>query len=152
MAFDSVNSHLYWTEISPGRILRCNPDGSNVTVLLNETEPTALTIDIQNRFVILEDLKVFKYFHCIFIKLFNYKILSWLINLNNLVNRKLMLSKMSWLVIKKIMFTISLTSTPMSPTSNSVKHIWKCLMQTGNTYCEMWKKYRPFKTFYFLWI
>lgn len=58
ISFDSVNSHLYWTETySPGRIMRCNPDGSNITVLLNDTEPTALTLDIRNRFVILEDLK-----------------------------------------------------------------------------------------------
>ncbi|CAC5390805.1 VLDLR [Mytilus coruscus] len=51
IAFDSVNSHLYWTEISPGRIMRCNPDGSDVTILLNENKPTALTLDIQNRWI-----------------------------------------------------------------------------------------------------
>lgn len=81
IAFDLVNRHLYWTEIySPGRIMRCNPDGSNITVLLIETQPTALALDIQNRFVILVDLKklmeVFEYFHCIIVKLYDYKILS----------------------------------------------------------------------------
>lgn len=52
ISFDSVNRHLYWTELSStGRIKRCNPDGSNVTVLLNEAVPSVLTLDIQNRWI-----------------------------------------------------------------------------------------------------
>ncbi|VDI81258.1 Hypothetical predicted protein [Mytilus galloprovincialis] len=50
IAFDSVNRHLYWTELK-GRIMRCNPDGSNVTILLYDTLPSALTLDIQNRWI-----------------------------------------------------------------------------------------------------
>lgn len=54
IAFDSVNGHIYWTEThNPGKIMRCNSDGSNVTIIVYETKPTALTLDIQNRFVVL---------------------------------------------------------------------------------------------------
>ncbi|VDI81261.1 Hypothetical predicted protein [Mytilus galloprovincialis] len=52
ISFDSVNRHLYWTELSStGMIKRCNPDGSNVTVLLSEIKPTALALDIQHRWI-----------------------------------------------------------------------------------------------------
>lgn len=54
MAFDSVNSHLYWAEhVSTGQILRCNPDGSNVTTIVKAYKPLTLTIDTHNRFVML---------------------------------------------------------------------------------------------------
>lgn len=58
ITFDSVNRQLFWTELAPGKIKRCNADGSNVTILLNENEPTTLTLDIQNRFVVLIDLTI----------------------------------------------------------------------------------------------
>lgn len=56
IAFDSVNRHVYWTELIPGKIKRCDPDGSNVIVLFTEDGPTVLTLDIQNRCVVLIDL------------------------------------------------------------------------------------------------
>lgn len=52
VAFDSGNSHLYWTEhISVGRIMRCNSDGSEVTTIVNETQPVALALDTHNRWI-----------------------------------------------------------------------------------------------------
>ncbi|VDI59316.1 Hypothetical predicted protein [Mytilus galloprovincialis] len=51
IAFDSVNNHVYWTEHSHGKIMRCNADGSNVTIILNETEPSAITLDVHNRWI-----------------------------------------------------------------------------------------------------
>ncbi|XP_071178161.1 very low-density lipoprotein receptor-like isoform X2 [Mytilus edulis] len=51
IAFDSVNNHLYWTELSSGRIQRCNMDGSNVTFLLIGDRPTSLTLDKKNRWL-----------------------------------------------------------------------------------------------------
>lgn len=52
--FDSTNRHLYWTEDSPHKnILRCNADGSNVTLIRSASPnyPSSLTLDIYNRFV-----------------------------------------------------------------------------------------------------
>lgn len=50
VAFDSENSHLYWTEHgSSGKIMRCNSDGSHLTTIVNESRPTALTLDTKNR-------------------------------------------------------------------------------------------------------
>ncbi|XP_052080960.1 low-density lipoprotein receptor-related protein 4-like isoform X2 [Mytilus californianus] len=52
IAFDSANSHLYWTEPKEGNIMRCNSDGSNVITIINGTgTPAALTIDIANRWM-----------------------------------------------------------------------------------------------------
>ncbi|CAG2223666.1 unnamed protein product [Mytilus edulis] len=51
IAFDSVNKHIYWTEDATGKIMRCNADGTNKTTIFEETEPGALSIDIENRFV-----------------------------------------------------------------------------------------------------
>ncbi|VDH92243.1 Hypothetical predicted protein, partial [Mytilus galloprovincialis] len=52
ISFDSVNGHIYWTETyNPGKIMRCNSDGSNVTIIVYETKPTALTLDTQNRLI-----------------------------------------------------------------------------------------------------
>lgn len=53
MAFDSINSHLYWTEDSTtGTIMRCNSEGSDVTFIYNATKPSVLALDINNRFVL----------------------------------------------------------------------------------------------------
>ncbi|XP_052081112.1 sortilin-related receptor-like [Mytilus californianus] len=52
VAFDSENSHLYWTELNTlGNIRRCNSDGSDVTTIVNETLPIALTLDTHNRWI-----------------------------------------------------------------------------------------------------
>ncbi|CAC5410066.1 LRP2 [Mytilus coruscus] len=52
VAFDSGNSHLYWTEFNTlGKIMRCNSDGSDVITILNETLPDALTLDTHNRWI-----------------------------------------------------------------------------------------------------
>ncbi|CAC5382335.1 unnamed protein product [Mytilus coruscus] len=52
VAFDSGRSHLYWTEFNPlGKIMRCNSDGSDVTTIVNETSPIALTLDTHNRWI-----------------------------------------------------------------------------------------------------
>lgn len=52
LVIDSVNHHLYGTELDNDRIMRCNADGSNLTILLYEDNPAAITLDIQNRCVI----------------------------------------------------------------------------------------------------
>lgn len=51
IAFDSINRHLFWTEDHAGKIMRCNTNGSNKTTIHTEIAPSALTIDIDNRFV-----------------------------------------------------------------------------------------------------
>lgn len=53
VAFDSMNSHLYWTENGGniGRIMRCNSDGSDIKHILTESQPSVLTLNIANRFV-----------------------------------------------------------------------------------------------------
>lgn len=54
IVFDSVNSHLYWAEtLHSGKIMRCNPDGTDVKIILNDLSPSALALDIQNRYVVL---------------------------------------------------------------------------------------------------
>lgn len=52
IAFDSVNHHLYWTEVGNGQIMRCNADGSNKKTIFYETQPGVLSINIENRFVL----------------------------------------------------------------------------------------------------
>ncbi|XP_071148455.1 low-density lipoprotein receptor-related protein 8-like isoform X2 [Mytilus edulis] len=51
IAFDSVNKHIYWTEDEKGKIMRCNADGTNKTTILDETQPSALSIDVENRWI-----------------------------------------------------------------------------------------------------
>ncbi|VDI62041.1 Hypothetical predicted protein [Mytilus galloprovincialis] len=51
IAFDSVNKHIYWTEDNKGKIMRCNADGTNKTTILDERQPSALSIDIENRWI-----------------------------------------------------------------------------------------------------
>ncbi|CAC5389363.1 unnamed protein product [Mytilus coruscus] len=49
VAFDSENSHLYWTEYtSSGKIMRSNSDGSSLTTIINEHKPVALALDTHN--------------------------------------------------------------------------------------------------------
>lgn len=56
IVFDSVNSHLYWTEtLASGKIMRCKPDGSDGTIIFNDISPAALTLDTHNRCVALID-------------------------------------------------------------------------------------------------
>ncbi|XP_071148459.1 low-density lipoprotein receptor-related protein 8-like [Mytilus edulis] len=51
IAFDSVNKHIYWTEDDKGKIMRCNKDGTNKTTIYDETQPGALAIDVENRWI-----------------------------------------------------------------------------------------------------
>ncbi|VDI77712.1 Hypothetical predicted protein, partial [Mytilus galloprovincialis] len=52
VAFDSENSHLFWTETGlSGKIMRCNSDGSDVIPIVNVTSPMALTLDTHNRWI-----------------------------------------------------------------------------------------------------
>ncbi|CAG2233326.1 LRP5_6 [Mytilus edulis] len=52
VAFDSKNSHLYWTKLNTlGEIRRCNSDGTDVTIIVNETLPIALALDTHNRWI-----------------------------------------------------------------------------------------------------
>ncbi|CAG2222930.1 LRP2 [Mytilus edulis] len=47
VAFDSRNSHLYWTESM--KIMRCDTDGSNVTTIVSISAPVSLALDPHNR-------------------------------------------------------------------------------------------------------
>ncbi|VDI62042.1 Hypothetical predicted protein, partial [Mytilus galloprovincialis] len=50
VAFDSENSHLYWTGYLSRKIMRCNSDGSSLTVIVVASSiPMALTLDTINR-------------------------------------------------------------------------------------------------------
>ena len=54
IAIDPVNRHLYWTDLTLNQIVRCDSDGSNAYVILNEThgnlhQPYAIAIDVVNR-------------------------------------------------------------------------------------------------------
>ncbi|CAG2199075.1 unnamed protein product [Mytilus edulis] len=49
IAVDSANHHLYWIEYGPDRLLRCNLDGSNVTVLSTLNDPRVIRLDVTNR-------------------------------------------------------------------------------------------------------
>ncbi|VDH94870.1 Hypothetical predicted protein [Mytilus galloprovincialis] len=51
IAFDSVNRNLYWSESQADKIKRCNPDGTNVTFRLTENRPSAIKLDIHNRWI-----------------------------------------------------------------------------------------------------
>ncbi|XP_071150525.1 low-density lipoprotein receptor-related protein 5-like [Mytilus edulis] len=52
VAFDSGNSHLYWTELNTlGRVVRCKSDGSDVTTIVNGTLPIALALDTHDRWI-----------------------------------------------------------------------------------------------------
>ncbi|XP_071178159.1 protein cueball-like isoform X1 [Mytilus edulis] len=52
ISFDSVNNHLYWTELYyPGSVMRCNTDGTDLRVILNETQPAAIALDMHNRWI-----------------------------------------------------------------------------------------------------
>lgn len=61
VAIDPVDYHVYWTETfsSSRRIRRCNFDGTNPVVLINEKSPWTISLDLINRFVILILLKQF---------------------------------------------------------------------------------------------
>ncbi|CAG2229958.1 unnamed protein product [Mytilus edulis] len=48
VAFDSENSHLYWTGRTLGKINRCNPNGSDPTTIVDVSIPVALTLDTHN--------------------------------------------------------------------------------------------------------
>lgn len=67
ISVDEVNNYLYWTDTGDvGKIMRCKTDGSDVTVILNETQPTAITLDIHNRFVLFVALKMFERFKYVY--------------------------------------------------------------------------------------
>lgn len=53
VAIDTVNSHVYWTEqlAFSRQIRRCNFDGTNPVVILNEKSPWAISLDLINRLV-----------------------------------------------------------------------------------------------------
>ncbi|VDH96969.1 Hypothetical predicted protein [Mytilus galloprovincialis] len=52
IAFDSINRNLYWTEDGPHQtIFRCDADGSNKTLIRSANYPSALTLDIVNRWI-----------------------------------------------------------------------------------------------------
>ncbi|XP_052080328.1 hemicentin-1-like isoform X4 [Mytilus californianus] len=52
VSFDSKNSHLYWTEQEKlEKIMRCNSDGSNLTIIVKEFSLTAFTLDTHHRWI-----------------------------------------------------------------------------------------------------
>lgn len=57
VAYDSENSHLYWTGSTLlGKIMRCNSNGSDVTVIADVSHPMALALDAHTRFDIVVNL------------------------------------------------------------------------------------------------
>ncbi|CAC5397307.1 LRP4 [Mytilus coruscus] len=53
LAIDSNHNHIYWTESvgGVGRIVRCDLDGSNVTIIAHSLDyPFVLRLDVKNRF------------------------------------------------------------------------------------------------------
>ncbi|XP_052084689.1 low-density lipoprotein receptor-related protein 4-like [Mytilus californianus] len=65
LAIDSTHNHIYWTESvgSIGRIVRCNLDGSNITVIAHSLDyPFVLRLDVKNSwmFVVERFLKISK--------------------------------------------------------------------------------------------
>lgn len=51
IAVDSANDHLYWVEYVPGRLSRCNLNGSNMTVLSTVSYPWGIRLDVINRWM-----------------------------------------------------------------------------------------------------
>lgn len=52
MVIDPLHSHVYWTEFSTSRLYRCNLDGSNKLLILQDAQTLfALKLDFKNRFV-----------------------------------------------------------------------------------------------------
>ncbi|XP_076088988.1 low-density lipoprotein receptor-like [Mytilus galloprovincialis] len=51
VAVDSVHNHVYWTEIYAGKLYRCNVDGSNKQLVLQEDQLYALILDQKNRWL-----------------------------------------------------------------------------------------------------
>ncbi|XP_071150530.1 hemicentin-1-like [Mytilus edulis] len=53
VAIDPVDYHVYWTETfsSSRRIRRCNFDGTNPVVLINEKSPWTISLDLINRWI-----------------------------------------------------------------------------------------------------
>ncbi|CAC5394968.1 unnamed protein product [Mytilus coruscus] len=52
VAFDSGNSHLYWTGYASGKIMRCNSNGSDLTTIVDISSiPMALTLDTHTRWI-----------------------------------------------------------------------------------------------------
>ncbi|CAG2249887.1 unnamed protein product [Mytilus edulis] len=53
VAIDTVNSHVYWTEqlALSRQIRRCNFDGTNPVVILDEKSPWAISLDLINRLI-----------------------------------------------------------------------------------------------------
>lgn len=53
LALDSIHNHIYWTEntANVGRIVRCDLDGSNVTVISQSLSyPFVIRLDVKNRY------------------------------------------------------------------------------------------------------
>lgn len=54
VAYDSENSHLYWSGSTlSGKIMRCNSNGSELTVIGNAYNPMTLALDTHTRFDIV---------------------------------------------------------------------------------------------------
>ncbi|CAC5394045.1 HMCN [Mytilus coruscus] len=53
VAIDPVDYHVYWTEMfsSSRRIRRCNFDGTNPVIILDEESPWAISLDLINRWI-----------------------------------------------------------------------------------------------------
>ncbi|CAC5416402.1 unnamed protein product [Mytilus coruscus] len=50
VAIDTISEHLYWTErVMGGRLARCSYDGNNITIIMNEDNLWAITLDMKNR-------------------------------------------------------------------------------------------------------
>ncbi|VDI27720.1 Hypothetical predicted protein [Mytilus galloprovincialis] len=58
VAYDSLNAHLYWAEVDTGKIMRCKADGSELTNIRNETHPSVITIDIDDRLIFYGQEKI----------------------------------------------------------------------------------------------
>lgn len=83
VAFDSENSHLYWTGLNLGKIMRCNPDGSDLSTIVDVSRPVALTLDTHNRFVMFFPPFVhFLLFNCHFLLLDNGSCIAFMLFLN----------------------------------------------------------------------
>ncbi|VDI05449.1 Hypothetical predicted protein [Mytilus galloprovincialis] len=51
LAVDLTNDHIYWVHLGSQRLLRCNIDGSNMTVLSTFRYPWVIRLDVTNRWI-----------------------------------------------------------------------------------------------------
>lgn len=62
IAVDSINDHLYWTDIGRGSIFRSNIDGLNTITILNNIYSLVIELDIRNGYGLRDALSSIVYY------------------------------------------------------------------------------------------